>query len=118
MTESPLKLPMNVENPLPFIQPFLVLAFSENQEMKRNKWYVEVGGQISRYLAIDGDVCAGVNPDSNMLTGGLIAMTALLRKLIDDLAKNGLHVERVGSYGGSGGPSHYLRQGMFFERIS
>lgn len=115
---------IDANNPSPFVQPFLVLRFKEADEKGwKMSWFVDVNGEIGKYLVIDSDVCARVNPDDpsdKMMRGGLIWMTALLRQLIDDLAKNGLHVEHVGSYGprASGGPSHILRNGVLFERIS
>ena len=119
MTKPRLKMPLSNENPSPFIQPFLVLGFEEKEGDWKMTWHVDVGGEIWKYLHID-ELSAYVRPDSNLLKGGNVFMTSLLRQLIDDLAKNNLHVERVGAYGpgASGGPSHYLRNGAFFERIS
>lgn len=115
---------INADNPVPFVQPLLVLRFKETDENGwKMSWFVDVNGEIGKYLSIDSDVCACVNPEDpldKMMRGGLIWMQPLLRQLIDDLAKNGLHVEHVGSYGpgASGGPSHILRNGVLFERIS
>jgi len=78
---------------------------------------VDIGGEITKYLHFD-ERTARIKPDSNMIYGGVIFMTPLLRQLIDNLAENGLCVEYVGSAQGSAGPTHMLRNGAFFERIS
>lgn len=117
MNRERLKLPLSSDNPSPFVQPFLVLGIREKDSQERPTWHVDIGGDITKYLVVD-ELTARVKPDCNMLQGGIIWMTPLLRQLIDDLATNGLHVEYVGSYHGSAGPSHFLRNGAFFERIS
>ncbi len=115
---SKLKVTLNAENPSPFVQPFLVLRFREKEKGHEIFWHIDVGGEIDKYLYIEGDVCAEVVEGSTILKGGIIFMKPLLEKLIGELANSGLHVERVGSYVGSAGPSHIMRQGAIFKRIS
>lgn len=117
MSQEKLKLPLNDQNPSPFIQPFLVLGFREGDHSGRLTWHIDIGGEITKYLQVD-ECSVRIRPGSGMLADGIVWMTPLLQQLIADLAQNSLTVETVGSYNGSAGPSHILRHGALFERVS
>ncbi|MFA6295298.1 MAG: hypothetical protein WC666_02640 [Candidatus Paceibacterota bacterium] len=83
-------------NPTPFKQPFLCLKLKR----RRNGWYVDVDGMLDLYVTHDHKP------------------TPLLIKLCARLRDCGYIVTHFGTYKGSAGPSHILRAGYLFVRMS
>lgn len=97
-------LTFNPQNPLPLKQPFLTFHLKE-----RDPWFVEVGGKIALYLNTSPEV-----KDSKLAERA----TPLLKEIARELANHGILITNVNLYIGSAGPSHVLRNGVFFERLS
>lgn len=95
-------LTLNPQNPLPLEQPFLTFHLKEG-----DPWFVEVGGKTTLYL------------DSSSKSSELaVRATPLLKEIARELASHGILITNVELYTGSAGPSHVLRNGVFFERLS
>lgn len=106
-----MKLPLSPKNPIRFKQPFLCIAFTtatQPEIIHENVWYIDVDGRIDKYLTRKGDWFSpeGKNPKP------------LLIELCKMLASNGMKVVHFGTYNGSGGPTHILRCGALFHRMS
>lgn len=100
------ELPMDGTNPSAFKQPFLVLIFDGDWK-SGGQWFVEVDGHIELYIR--GEAAASfVNRWSDA--------TDLMRAIGKQFEAHGRPISSVGTYVGSGGPSHVLRNGAFFER--
>lgn len=89
---------LNDNNPAPFKQPFLTLR-TRRAGRQAEDWFVDVDAQIQKYIEKKKP-------------------TPLLQTICNHLAAHGYHVAQFGTYEGSGGPSHYLRNGAFFVRMN
>lgn len=112
-------LPLNPNNPCPFKQPFLVINFgregnklSDGTEIGSG-WHVDVDGQFEKY--IEG-YTKSINfaPPANNIDRA----TPLMCELLANLMRAGKEALSITGYVGSAGPSHILRNGVFFERMS
>ena len=102
------ELPLDKSNPSPFKQPFLVLIFDGDWKAG-GQWFVEVDGRIELYIR--GEITAS-------FTNRWKDATELMRDIGEQFEAHGRPISSVGTYVGSGGPSHVLRNGAFFERAS
>lgn len=118
MTQE-LELELSRDPSRPFKQPLLTLTFKKNSEGRIHTWYIDVDGDISRYVVA---LVVGVNfrEDGTVknIQPGSVVIKEPTRKLIEELAAQGLPVESVGAYEGSGGPDHVLLNGVLFKRAS
>lgn len=103
------ELPLNSDNPSPFKQPFLVLGFQSGWESDE-RWHVDVDGRIDLYIRGEPSEQSGVNRWEDA--------TDLMLTICAAFEANGHPISSIGTCVGSGGPSHVLRNGAFFERIS
>jgi hypothetical protein len=97
---------LNGDNPGPFQQPLLV--FHTNTH---GCWYVDVEGSVRKYLSAD-------EPGTTYHQLNINHATPLLKELCRRLRSQGISVHQVATYTGSAGPSHILKHGVFFERMS
>lgn len=106
-------LPLEEDNPSAFAQPFLFISFLEPKELngKSRGWYVDVDGRIGLYLRSAVYTVRG--EDEQRIEDA----TPLLRKIINAFENLGIIVSHIGVYRGSGGPTHILRNGVFFRRM-
>lgn len=96
---------LNPISPGPFQQPFLILHTTTHEY-----WHVDVGGLIDKYFDV---------PEPGTTTGQLNTDHAspLLKDLCKRLRTQGISVHKVSTYTGSAGPSHILKNGVFFKRM-
>lgn len=90
------------DNPSPFRQPFLVLRVRRGKRGKQVDWWIDVDSQVHEYFP-------PWKPEEP---------TKRLLELCRLLASRGYIVEKYKSYIGSAGPSHILRNGALFKRMS
>jgi len=88
---------MDPRNPSPFKQPFLALEVQnkENEE----EWLIDVDGEVGKYV------------ESEKPTEMLLALCEMMESV-------GYKVSHFRTYTGGSGPSHILRNGALFERMS
>lgn len=104
------EMPMDSDNPSPFKQPFLFIRFGPNEYNGRGYgWYVDVDGKIGLYLKDPKTTGSEVNRMSDA--------TDLMKDIVSQLAKQGKVVSSIGTYKGSAGPTHILRNGALFRRV-
>jgi hypothetical protein len=131
--DNPLSTELNLDpnNPSPFVQPFLVLHFENN-----HTWYVDVGGEIDRYVdnysqlrekfdtvdkALEGDYRKREKLGIPLVLADPMDWkalgTQLLVSMVQGLESFGHKIKAVTIYDGSAGPTHILRNGAFFARL-
>lgn len=84
--------------PIPFKKPFLCLTIKKRRN--KDRMWIDVGGKIRLYIS-----------PSNEPTEKLLELCKLLMS-------RGYRVLTFGKYTGSFGPSHILRCGALFSRMS
>jgi hypothetical protein len=111
------KLELSETNPAPFVQPFLVLHIEDGEA-----WLVDVDGKVNLYLDRKGLVGLKkkfYNEGGYGIGDGLGKhATKKMKDLIKGLRTHGYLVGRVGVHRGSGSPTHILRNGAFFKRMT
>ena len=111
--------PLNPDSPCPFKQPFLVINFGrEGNKMSdgvevADGWHVDVDGQIEKYISGYTRSLDFAPPANN-----IDHATPLMLGLLGYFMSRGKKVLSITGYVGSAGPSHILRNGAFFERMS
>ncbi|GEM_PF-3515461 len=119
------ELPLNRNNPCAFIQPFLVFHFKGDDSIV--EWKIDVNGEIDKYIRNWSVVDAALYPRSRKIQrelnlpgvfNWLSQATPLLKQMMKELSKQNREVDRVYEYTGSAGPTHILRNGALFERVS
>lgn len=103
-------LEMNPRNPSPFIQPFLYLKVKKNNGIYE-VWWVDVGGKVKKYIN-----CKRIRHDET--TNYLGQTTKLMEEIMASFRELGHEIAHLGSYTGTAGPSHILRNGAFFKRMA
>lgn len=103
------ELPMNPENPSPFEQPFLVLRFGESLN-ETEWWHVDVDGMIERYIH-GGLKATGSHVDRTH------DATDHMLDMMKEFERRGIPIRFIGTYNGSAGHTHVLRNGAFFKRM-
>jgi hypothetical protein len=108
------ELPLEGDNPSPFVRPFLVLVFGKKGKdgyEARSRWLIDVNGQIENYLV-------GESPRKGSHIDLSQNATKLLKSMIAAFAEIGLETVYVSTYEGIAGPHLVLRNGALFLRIN
>jgi hypothetical protein len=118
------ELKLDGNNPCPFVQPFLELHFKDDGG---KSWHIDVNGQIDDYLKDYKRVYEALgqmtekDPRTSLACvhfNWMSQATPLLQSVVQQLTETGWHIDCACGYVGLAGPSHILRNGAFFERVS
>ena len=99
------------DNPVPFKQPFLYVRFKDSKfNGCSSGWCIDVNGNIGKYIK-------GKRVITTTMTNYMDRATDLLKEILDEFKAADREVIHVGTYRGSAGPTHILRNGAIFRRI-
>jgi hypothetical protein len=120
------EMELEKENPIPFVQPFLVLGFEDRQSV--NDMRIDVNGEMDLYIDRYSEITSAYEnfPISKRMKLPSISClsfinftTPKLLRIIKALDKDdNLKIQFVNWYEGSAGPNYILRNGALFKRIS